>query len=108
VVDATASIIVMLASLALAAVLGYIALFLVVAGDSCAENACNYDLFTAGWLLALLAPIVVVVVGITVTIVRLVRRRRAWWTSLVAMVAAALLWWAGLQMVFVAIPTFTL
>jgi hypothetical protein len=108
VVDTTVSIILMTANIALAAALCYVALFVVVAGDSCAENACNYDQFTAGWLLALLAPVVCVVIGVTITVVRLVRRRRAWWIPVVAMVVSGLVWWGGLQMVFVAVPDFTL
>jgi hypothetical protein len=107
-VNTTVAVILMIASIALAAAFSYVALFTVVAGDSCAENVCNYDLFTAGWLLALLAPVVCVLIGITVTVVRLVRRRRAWWIPLVTMVVAGCVWWGGLQMVFVAVPNFTL
>jgi hypothetical protein len=107
-VDVCVSIILMIASIALAAAFSYVALFTVVAGDSCAENVCNYGMFTAGWLLALLAPVVCVAIGITITVVRLVRRRRAWWMPLVAMVVSGLVWWGGLQMVFVAVPDFTL
>lgn len=107
-VDAAVSIVLMIASIALAAALSYVALFTVVAGDSCAQSICNYDLFTAGWLLALLAPVVLVAIGTTIAVVRLVRRRRAWWIPLVTMVVSGLLWWGGLQMVFVAVPDFTL
>lgn len=107
-VDALASIVLLVMSIALAAALCYVALFLVVASDSCAENLCNYDLFTAGWLLALLAPPLIVAITIAVTVVRLVRRRRAWWIPTLAIVVSGGLWWAGLQMVFVAVPSFTL
>jgi hypothetical protein len=108
VVDVVASIILMVVSLALAAGLSYVALFLVVASDSCAQNPCNYGLFTGGWLIALLVPLLFVAISIAITVVRLVRRRRAWVVPAVTIVVTALVWWGALQMVFVAVPDFTL
>jgi hypothetical protein len=94
----------LLVNLAVGLVLGYLAVILVVAYDSCVLQECSYEGFTFGWLLALIGPPVVLIVTAAVTVLRLVRRQRVWWMPLVGLVVAGALWLVGTQIVFTAVP----
>lgn len=94
----------MLLALAVGAVLLYLGLVLVFAYDICEVQDCSYNGFMSGWLLASIAPALVLIIAGTAAIVRLVRRKRAWWIPLVGIVLAVLLWWVGAQIVFWSVP----
>jgi hypothetical protein len=94
----------LLLNLAVGLVLGYLAVILVVAYDSCVLQVCSYEGFTFGWLLALLGPPVVLLVAALVSILRMVRKRRTWWISVAGLMVATALWLIGTQLVFSAVP----
>ena len=102
--DLVASIILLLVNLVAGIVMAVIAVLLVVAYDTCAVNECSYEGFNVGWFVAMLAPPVVLLVGLIVTILRLRRRRRAFWVPIVALVIAAVLFFGGAQIVFLSVP----
>lgn len=81
----------------------FASLFLVMAADSCSGDACNLDLTTAGWLWAMIAPSVVLLIVIIISIVRFVKRRRAWWVALVGLVAMLIVWGIGVWVVFASV-----
>jgi predicted HAD superfamily phosphohydrolase len=85
-------------------ILAYLAAVLVLAYDSCLLQECSYEGFTAGWLLALIGPVLLLVVAGIAAIVRVVRHKRAWWIPLVGLAAAVAVWLAGAQIVFQAVP----
>jgi hypothetical protein len=94
----------LLLNLAVGLVLGYLAVILVVAYDSCVLQECSYEGFTFGWLLALLGPPVVLLVAALVSILRMVRKRRTWWIPVAGLMVATALWLIGTQLVFSAVP----
>jgi hypothetical protein len=94
----------LLLNLAVGLVLGYLAVILVVAYDSCVQQECSYEGFTFGWLLALLGPPVVLLVAALVSILRMVRKRRTWWIPVAGLMVATALWLIGTQLVFSAVP----
>jgi hypothetical protein len=94
----------LLLNLAVGLVLGYLAVILVVAYDSCVLQECSYEGFTFGWLLALLGPPVVLLVAALVSILRMVRKRRTWWIPVAGLMVATALWLVGTQLVFSAVP----
>jgi hypothetical protein len=94
----------LLLNLAVGLVLGYLAVILVVAYDSCVLQECSYEGFTFGWLLALLGPPVVLLIAALVSILRMVRKRRTWWIPVAGLMVATALWLIGTQLVFSAVP----
>jgi hypothetical protein len=85
-------------------VLGYLAVILVVAYDSCVLQECSYEGFMFGWLLALIGPPIVLIVTAVLAVVRVVRRRRAWWIPIVGLAVGGALWLVGTQLVFSSVP----
>ncbi|MCU1515127.1 MAG: hypothetical protein JWO10_2217 [Microbacteriaceae bacterium] len=80
------------------------ALFLVMAGDSCGSGSvCSISQLTIGWLIALIAPSVVLVVAIVIAVVRIFKRRISWWIVLVGAVLMLAVWGLGVWLVFSAV-----
>ncbi|MBJ7331330.1 MAG: hypothetical protein JHC95_15665 [Solirubrobacteraceae bacterium] len=81
--DRAASIVLLICSGAIAAVLAFMGLFLVMGADSCGSGTdCNLDLFTTGWLLSMAAPVLGFAATLVLTIVRLARGQKAFWVPL--------------------------
>jgi hypothetical protein len=79
--DLIASILLILVAVIVNIVITGMALFLVMLTDSC-NVTCNYTVIQGGLLFAVLAPSVLTVIGIFITIFRVVRRLLAFWVPL--------------------------
>lgn len=73
----------------------YAGMLLAFAADACGAQACDTDLMNFGFWLAVIAPWVVLVLGVVVSIVRLVRHRVAFWVPLVAIVLMIAVWFVA-------------
>lgn len=94
-----ASIVLMVLGLIGFAMLAFASVFLVMVSDGCgSDGACDFDLMTAGFFVALLGPPIVYLASVVWTIVRLVRRRLAWWLPVVGALLALGVWAIGLAM----------
>ncbi len=79
--------------------------FLVMASDPCGSGvACNTDQMGVGFLMALIGPPVVLVVGIAAAILLLVLRRVAFWVPLVASALAIGVFVLGAAIVIGGVP----
>ena len=67
--------------------------------DSCFGDRCDQDRVALGMNVGLMGPWVVTAIGITVTIVCLVRRKVAFWIPIVAGILAVGVLWYGISIV---------
>lgn len=96
-VTLTIVLLVLLPLVALAA--SYAGFFLAFASDACGSVECNVGLLNFGLWFAVIAPWVVLVGGVAVSIVRLVRHRVAFWVPLASVVAIVALWFVAAAIV---------
>ncbi len=81
--DLVLSIVLLVLAAGLGLLMFALAPFLVMASDSCgASTVCDSGQIAAGFLVAWIGPVAVVVAGIVATIVLLVLRRLAFWIPL--------------------------
>lgn len=98
-VDLVLSIVFMVMLAALTVITSYIALFSIMLTDSCFGDRCDQDRVALGMNVGLMGPWVVTAIGITVTIVCLVRRKVAFWIPIVAGILAVGVLWYGISIV---------
>ncbi|HAM27368.1 MAG TPA: hypothetical protein DCP11_11900 [Microbacteriaceae bacterium] len=102
--DLVTSIILILLGLAIDGIVSLSSLFLVLASDSCGSGReCNLAQLTTGWLIAMIAPSVVMLIAIILAIVRMVLRRVSWWVPLAGIVVELLVWWGAVSLVFASV-----
>lgn len=101
--DLIASILLILVAVIVNIVITGMALFLVMLTDSC-NVTCNYTVIQGGLLFAVLAPSVLTVIGIFITIFSVVRRRLAFWVPLATIGAAILALIIGTTIMILGIP----
>ncbi|WP_394771268.1 hypothetical protein [Lacisediminihabitans sp.] len=103
--DLVLSILLTLLGLGIGALVSLSSIFLVMAADSCGANReCNLPQLTAGWLIAMIGPSVVMLLTLVLTVVSLVRRRITWWLPLTGIVVELLVWWGAVSLVFASVP----
>ncbi len=83
--------------LALAA--SYAGVVLASAARVCGAQACDAGLMNLGFWIAVIAPWVILVVGLVVAIIRLVRHRLAFWVPLVAILSMVAVWFIAAALV---------
>ncbi|KQM44912.1 MULTISPECIES: DUF6264 family protein [Microbacterium] len=93
----TIVLLVLLPLLALAA--SYAGVFLVYAADACGSVTCDTGLMNIGFWTAVVSPWVVLIIGVVISIVRLVRHRLAFWVPLVTVVTIAAVWFVAAALV---------
>jgi hypothetical protein len=93
----TIVLLVLLPLLALAA--SYAGVLLAFASDACGADRCDAALMNTGFWAAVVSPWVVFVLGLVVTIVRLVRHRLAFWVPLLTIVVMAAAWFVSAAIV---------
>ena len=79
--DAIASIVLVLFAVLVNLVISFAGVMLVMMSDGC-SGTCNVDVLSGGVIFASVAPSVVTVIGIIITIRRVMRRKRAFWVPL--------------------------
>ncbi len=77
----------------------YAGLFLAFAADACGSQNCNTDLMNLGLWSAVIAPWVVFLIAVVVSIVLLVTRRLAFWVPLAGMALMTALWFVSAAIV---------
>lgn len=87
--DRAVTIVLLVASGMVAAVLAFAGLMLVMSSDSCGSN-CNERLFAVGWILSMAVPIIGFAATLAWTIVRIVRRKTAYWVPIAGTLAFGL------------------
>jgi hypothetical protein len=97
--DVSASIVLVIVSVFSSFVASTAGFTLVMTSSACNE-ACNEVLFSGGVLFASFAPGIITIIGVIVTIVRVVRRKRAFWVPLVVMGAQLLAFLIGFVVVY--------
>jgi predicted membrane protein len=103
--DVVLSILLTALGLGIAALVSLSSIFLVMAADSCGGNReCTLPQLTAGWLIAMIGPSVIMLVTLVLTVVSLVRRRVTWWLPLTGIVVELLVWWGAVSLVFASVP----
>lgn len=96
-VATTIVLLVLLPLLALAA--SYAGVVLASAARACGAQACDAGLMNLGFWIAVIAPWVILVVGLVVAIIRLVRHRLAFWVPLVAILSMVAVWFIAAALV---------
>lgn len=76
---------------------------LVLLTDSC-DVTCNYTVIESGFIFALAAPSILTLVGIFITILRVVKRKLAFWVPLATMAAAVIALVIGTSVMILGIP----
>ena len=103
--DLVLSVVLLLLTAGLGLLLVVMAPFLVMASDPCGSGVqCNTDQMGVGFLMALIGPPVVLVVGIAAAILLLVLRRVAFWVPLVASALAIGVFVLGAAIVIGGVP----
>jgi hypothetical protein len=103
--DVVLSILLTLLGLGIAALVSVSSIFLVMAANSCGSSqGCNLPQLTAGWLIAMIGPSVIMLVTLVLTVTSLVRRRVTWWLPLTGIVVELLVWWGAVSLVFASVP----
>ncbi|PJJ71389.1 hypothetical protein CLV46_0934 [Diaminobutyricimonas aerilata] len=91
-VDVTVAVILMVLGVIGFGMLAILSTLLIMMSDGCGSGTCDYTLMTIAWFVALLAPPIVFLASVVVTIVRIARRRLAWWVPLAGAGVAAVVW----------------
>jgi uncharacterized BrkB/YihY/UPF0761 family membrane protein len=102
--DLVVTIILLVLSGVLAAIMSFFGFFLAMAGDSCGARDCNSDLIATGLMVAVALPWIVLIVEAVVAIVLLVRRRLAFWVPLVGAVLIIASWPIGALIASAGVP----
>lgn len=98
-VDLVISIVLMVLLVLLSAATSFVSLFVMMLTDSCSDGSCDTDGVGLGLGVTLAGPWVVTAVGITATIIFLLRRKLAFGIPIVAGVLAFSVFWYGLNLV---------
>ncbi len=101
--DMIASIVLVIVAVIVNVVVTALAVWLVLLSDSC-NVTCNYTVIQGGWIFAMAAPSILTIVGIFITIFRVIRRRLAFWVPLTTMGAAVLALVIGTTVMILGIP----
>ncbi|THG29527.1 DUF6264 family protein [Naasia lichenicola] len=83
--------------------ISYAGAFLAFASDSCTADTCSTGQLSAGVIVALTGPTVVLLIGLVVAIIRIVRRRLAFWVPIVALAGMIGIWAIGAALVFTSV-----
>jgi uncharacterized BrkB/YihY/UPF0761 family membrane protein len=102
--DLVVTIILLVLSGVLAAIMSFFGFFLAMAGDSCGARDCNSDLIATGLMVAVALPWIVLIVVAVVAIVLLVTRRLAFWVPLVGAVLIIASWPIGALIASAGVP----
>jgi uncharacterized BrkB/YihY/UPF0761 family membrane protein len=102
--DLVVTIVLLVLSGVLAAIMSFFGFFLAMAGDSCGARDCNSDLIATGLMVAVALPWILLVVVAVVAIVLLVRRRLAFWVPLVGAVLIIASWPIGALIASAGVP----
>lgn len=101
--DLIASIILVLVAVIGNVVVTALAVPLVLLTDSC-DVTCNYTVIESGFIFALAAPSILTLVGIFLTILRVVKRKGAFWVPLATIAAASVALIIGTSVIILGIP----
>jgi hypothetical protein len=101
--DMIASILLVLIAVIANVVVSATAVPLVLLTDSC-DLTCNYTVIESGFIFALVAPSILTLVGIFITILRVAKRKIAFWVPLATMGAAVLALVLGTTIMILGIP----
>lgn len=101
--DVVLTIFFLLTGVGLAVLLAIFGALLAFASDSCTDLTCNYGQISAGILVAVIAPIVLTLAALILSIVLLAKRRRAFWVPLAGSILSVLGWGAGFLLVTLAV-----
>lgn len=102
--DLVLTIVLLVLSGVLAAIMSFFGFFLAMAGDSCGARDCNSDLIAVGLMVAVALPWVVLILVAVVSIVLLVTRRLAFWVPLVGGVLIIASWPIGALIASAGVP----
>jgi len=83
----------------LALVATYAGVVLASAAQACATQSCDAGIMNTGFWTAVIAPWVILVIGVVAAIVRLVRHRLAFWVPLVAIATMVAVWFVAAALV---------
>lgn len=97
--DVIASIVLVLVAVIVNLGISFAGVMLVMMSDGC-SGACNVDVLSGGVILASVAPSVVTVIGIIITIRRVMRRKRAFWVPLATIAGQVIALVIGALVVF--------
>lgn len=100
--DRVVAVVLLVLSGAVAALMAFAGLFLVMGTDSCGTGTteCNTDLFLVGWVLAMGIPIVGFAATFIVTTARMAKGRKAFWVPLAGTLAFGLAYAAAVAFSF--------
>lgn len=101
--DMIASIVLALIAVIANVIVTATAVPLVLLTDSC-DVTCNYTVIESGFIFALAVPSILTLIGIFITILRVVKRKLAFWIPLVAMAAAVMALVIGTAVMILGIP----
>ena len=103
--DRIAAVVLLVVSGAVAALMAFAGVFLVMGTDSCGTGTteCNTDLFVVGWLLTMGIPIVGFAATLVITVVRMAKGFRAFWVPLAGTLAFGLAYVAAVAFSFAAL-----
>jgi len=93
----TVIFLVLLPLVALAA--SYAGLFLSFAADACGAATCNTELMNIGLWSAVIAPWIILLLGVIASILLLVKRRVAFWVPLASMALMTAVWFVAAALV---------
>lgn len=102
--DLVVTIVLLVLSGVLAAIMSFFGFFLAMAGDSCGARDCNSDLIATGLMVAVALPWLVLILVAIVAIVLLVKRRLAFWVPLVGAVLIIASWPIGALIASAGVP----
>ena len=101
--DLIASLILVLVAVVGNVVVTALAVPLVLLTDSC-DVTCNYTVIESGFIFAVAAPSILTLVGIFITIYRVVTRKLAFWVPLATIAAASVALVIGTAVIILGIP----
>lgn len=101
--DLIASIVLVFVAVIANVIVTALAVWLVLLSDSC-DSTCNYSLIESGYIFALAAPSILTLIGIFLTILRVVKRQIAFWIPLVTIAAATVALVIGTALMILGIP----
>lgn len=105
--DMSASILLVLVAVIANVIVTATAVPLVLLADSC-DVTCNYTVIESGFIFALVAPSILTLIGIFITILRVAQRNLAFWVPLATMAAATIALVLGTAVMILGIPGATL
>lgn len=101
--DLMASIVLVLIAVVANIIVTATAVPLVLLTDSC-DLTCNYTVIESGFIFALVVPSILTLIGIFITILRVITRKLAFWVPLATIAAALLSLVIGTAVMILGIP----